>query len=1541
MGIRDLGPGTLVWVPAQDTSKAAFLPATVRQLHDDSTVTIDVLCEVGTKGSSRVSRNDLRLRFSRDDGATSPDSTSLVHMNDASILDNMRRRHKNDEIYTYTANVLLAVNPFKTIDGLYGEEQCRRYKGRHIGALPPHPYAISDTAYRLLNREKKNQALLISGESGAGKTETAKIVMEYLAFVSGTGSDLAMEISGHLLRSQPILESFGNAATLRNNNSSRFGKYSRVFFDDSCALADASITTYLLESARVVTHAERERTYHIFYEVLNGLDESKLREFDLVRDAPYRLLHSAGQKVAGFEDLDLRNFKRLCNALQNVGFNEEAMHQQFQVIAGLIHLGDVAFEDEHGVPRLEATPEDEDSVPVAINSSSVASAARLLGFDADELASVLKYKKIQIRGRTSVHEVARTPMQFRQALHSFIKALYKRMFEGIVSRMNKTFSEMKSPNSQSSDPEDLWRHIGILDIYGFERLERNSFEQLCINLANERLQQCFVENVLLAEQDVYRREAIPWTDLLVPDSQPVVKCIAQIFTSLDDFSGRLAKGLEKDATDERFCTAVVEDATKDPERRDLLKKPLVTSKNRRVTSGGLGANESFTIRHYAGVVEYATAGWLDKNNDRLLQECEDLVVDSSNAVVSSLADEEKETRGSSRSPFRSISKKYQQDLGTLLNTLGTCNLHYIRCFKPNEAQKPNKFQEQMVLDQIVQCGTIELVKIMHDGYPNRCPFSEINERFRSMLPEKFQRYGTRTFIEALMLAYEVPREQWALGMSRLFLKAGQLKALEDMRSEGSPPSAEVLEKIVSGIVRKRWLRAGHAVMFCNYVPKVIAKMQAVRAAQALSRAALIVGRLAPKLEAAKQRVAERRMKARRRVVAAFKTVRLLNAFKVAIREQRLDRLAKIFQRSAFIFSRSRRWIAIGRERALEAANQRAAELRRLEDERKRMEAQRLKMEEDRKQEELRRREEEARRAEEMAARRAEEDKLRQEEERRREASESRRREESLREREEVAAQRAAEVARMEEERAHLEAERKRLEEERAEADARCESEKQERLEAIAKYEAETKMRVEAIAKWEAEKQEREREQQERQRVEAEKEEKLAQKEAEQAEMEEQLARVQADAARLQEQLAEAARGKEQREAEEAAKWKALELREQELEKQRSELVLAQATPQGPKRSSNARRYSQGRSEVDEDEITPMDSVSSAPQKPNEEALQRRTQELEQSHADLERQLQDQRLKMQRLQQQLEEKNTTQERERRNIVGECSPLSLPPEGEEYNFAAMSPVHERLKVSPLAVTPEEDRYTSETKRGPRMSKGARRYSLVGDACGLGAPTNLSRRMSCAVGSGQRQARPSVAPEALKSLESPSGTYTDKDSKVNRRWWGEQKQQLMQDLNFSIEFSPASQRSRRRSTLVGLASSGGSAAKSSTAPALQAAPVRDLTDKFAMVSAGSSAIATASTVASSAQEDQSVSISTADLKRVDDRPVLDVDTNLDSAAYPVAGSGGESPSQAAAVSPSAGKNQAAGPSKMKQPKVYWHKRNSVGASSGSSPNGSEARA
>mmetsp|Transcript_57061 Transcript_57061/g.94872 ORF Transcript_57061/g.94872 Transcript_57061/m.94872 type:complete len:1125 (+) Transcript_57061:34-3408(+) len=929
--------GASVWVPCE--VQEAFLPGTVLRRETISSCgtagarsgsagarssfsaatrsgsegvrCVDV--EVGSE-VRRVPVSDLRARFDEANGSTCADNTALVQLNDASILDNMRRRYFQDEIYTYTASVLLAVNPNKTLPGLYEEEQRRRYRGKHLGTLPPHPFAIADSMYRALvtslrSGQEGSQAVLISGESGAGKTETAKFVMKYLADRSHATSDLAASIQEKVLKAGDILESFGNAVTLRNQNSSRFGKYNRLFFDEDGQLSDASITTYLLESSRVCVHGANERTYHVFYEMLAGLEDSSLVQLSLARDGQYALTHGMdGDASECLKACDAPKFSQLCSALAAMGLGKEELNNCWQILAGLLHLGDVIDRSGKASRRDSGSgsaSDEERQVPH--HAEKAIRAAELLGMNPDELLDAALFKKISIPGRDSFHKVPRTPAQFQQVVHGLIKALYKRLFEHIVHKINNC---MRRPGASM---QSCGRDIGILDIYGFERLQQNSFEQLCINLANERLQQFFVDHVLQAEQGLYAREGLPWNEMHLPDSEPVVRCVAQVFRTLDDFSGRVAKGLdEKAASDEKFCERVLRDMTQEaPAQSGSATQVLRRVKNqtRRRNSEGLGAapNDGFAVQHYAGVVDYTTKGWLSKNNDRLLPDCEALIRDSECSLVRSLGDEDR-----SSSTFRSVSKKYSADLESLLQMLRDCQLHYIRCFKPNSQQAAGHFDGQLVLEQLVQCGTVELVRIMHDGFPNRCAFAEIVSRFQALLPEKFQRYGSRTFIEALMCSHEVPPTEWALGVSRLFLKAGWLQTLEDMRSEGALPKAESLEEIVHGIVRRKWTRAVQVVCFCLWVPKFAKGVQVRKAARAVTCVAALQGSLGARLEAARHRIRRRRElectlyraakvfpKLARRAEAARRKVQMQAELEAAARQAELEaRQAELEARQA-------------------------------------------------------------------------------------------------------------------------------------------------------------------------------------------------------------------------------------------------------------------------------------------------------------------------------------------------------------------------------------------------------------------------------------------------------------------------------------------------------------------------------------------------------------------------------------------------------------------------------------------------------------------
>eukprot|EP00746_Dinoflagellata_sp_MGD_P166557 gnl/MRDRNA2_/MRDRNA2_96531_c0_seq1.p1 gnl/MRDRNA2_/MRDRNA2_96531_c0~~gnl/MRDRNA2_/MRDRNA2_96531_c0_seq1.p1 ORF type:complete len:1449 (+),score=260.15 gnl/MRDRNA2_/MRDRNA2_96531_c0_seq1:78-4424(+) len=854
----------------------------------------------------QLSIQDVRPCHWYDGVNTCEDNTSLVYLDDANILENLHRRYQQDKIYTYTACVLLAVNPYKSLPHLYTDDRKQEYCKKNPGALHPHPYAITDMSYRHLTRERKNQAIVISGESGAGKTETAKIVMRYLTHVSRTDTSSGNSIQERILNANPILESFGNAATKRNRNSSRFGKYNMMFFNKVGTLYSAAIQTFLLESSRVVMHKEGEQNYHIFYELLNGLDDKQLDQLCLERDRQYSLLQRQGESIdthAATPAENQKNFVELQKALDVVGLGQEKK-EIFSIIAALIHLGEVNFEDQNcdgdddSEPQAptnytasadsEAPGDTGDKKPKVdvLEQMSLGDAASLLGLEDYKLSNVLRWHEIHtIRNkRTSFTRVARTKHQAYQTLNTLVKVLYKRLFERIVQVVNKNSGCDKNASDVHRDAtgpgaspkrsaaswangfggEDHLRHIGILDIYGFERLESNSFEQLCINLANERLQQFFIEEVLDAEQHLYRSELNEWMTMAMPDSKPVVEMVNGVMRLLDDYTTTAWQASRNDSdhgqsfqrrideANKKFCEHVHKEHVNGKNATGKV-LPLKFKASR--SQAGPALYDGFVVKHYAGDVSYSTLGWIEKNSDRIVPDIECLIRDSTKPLVSSLADAQACESRSERS--LTISTKYLRDLQDLLDTLNLASLHYIRCFNPNESRCAGQFNAKYVLDQVIQCGTVELVKIMHDGYPNRCPFDDIVNRYINLLPSVFQEYDKRDFVHAIMLAFEVDPAQWVLGMSKLFLKAGQLRLLEDLRNKGSQASQKMLSKIRREFARKKLRRCMVAITISLWIPKHMRKMRRGRVLASLHTAVSIYTKLGRWLKKARFNIHQR------------------------------------------------------------------------------------------------------------------------------------------------------------------------------------------------------------------------------------------------------------------------------------------------------------------------------------------------------------------------------------------------------------------------------------------------------------------------------------------------------------------------------------------------------------------------------------------------------------------------------------------------------------------------------------------------------------
>lgn len=908
-----LKSGEHVWIscPLSGFRKAIVVSA---DAHGSGTITVNPM-DPGSNRSQdsqvQLPMQDVRPCHWYDGANTCDDNTSLVYLDDANILENLHRRYQQDKIYTYTACVLLAVNPYKSLPHLYTDDRKQEYNKKNPGALSPHPYAITDMAYRHLSREKKNQAIVISGESGAGKTETAKIVMRYLTHASRTDNTSGNVIQDRILNANPILESFGNAATKRNRNSSRFGKYNMMFFNKVGTLVSAAIQTFLLESSRVVMHKQGEQNYHIFYELLNGLDDRQLDELCLERDRQYCLLQRQDESVdahAPTASENQKNFEELLKALEVVGLGDDKK-EIFAIIAALIHLGEVNFEDQSGdendahlsnMPSAptgiasadsEAPGDEGDKAPKVevLEQMSLGDAATLLGLEDFKLCNVLRWHEIHTtrNKRVSFTRVARTKHQAYQTLNTLVKVLYKRLFERIVQVVNKNskgdkttthasdgYRDATAPGASPKRSAASWangfgsdenlRHIGILDIYGFERLENNSFEQLCINLANERLQQFFIEEVLDAEQHLYRCELNEWMHMSMPDSKPVVESVNGIMRLLDDYTTTAWQASKTDTDHGQSFQRRIDEANKkfcEHVHKEHVNVKSGTGKVLQLkfkasrSQVGPALYDGFVVKHYAGDVSYSTQGWIEKNSDRIVPDIECLIRDSTKPLVSSLADAQACESRSERS--LTISTKYLRDLQDLLDTLNLASLHYIRCFNPNESRCAGQFNARYVLDQVVQCGTVELVKIMHDGYPNRCPFDDIVNRYIKLLPSVFQDYDKRDFVHAIMLAFEVDPQQWVLGMSKLFLKAGQLRLLEDLRVTGSQASQKMLSKIRRQFAKKKLRRCFTAITIALWIPRHMRRMRRGRVLASLFTAISIYMKLNRWLKKARFNIRQR------------------------------------------------------------------------------------------------------------------------------------------------------------------------------------------------------------------------------------------------------------------------------------------------------------------------------------------------------------------------------------------------------------------------------------------------------------------------------------------------------------------------------------------------------------------------------------------------------------------------------------------------------------------------------------------------------------
>ncbi|KAI9317670.1 P-loop containing nucleoside triphosphate hydrolase protein [Dichotomocladium elegans] len=739
------------------------------------------LQEIEKSGGSKLPplRNPPKMEYT-------DDLTNLSHLNEPAVLNTIRTRYLQHLIYTYSGIVLIAVNPFDRVS-LYEPDIIQQYSGKRRGELEPHLFAIAEDAYRCMIREQTNQTIVVSGESGAGKTVSAKYIMRYFATADDQESEGKRkktsggmtEVEEQILATNPIMEAFGNAKTTRNDNSSRFGKYIEIQFDDGANIIGAKIRTYLLERSRLIFQPQTERNYHIFYQLCAGAPLSEKKEYELDDYTAFHYLNQSGTGTIPNVD-DAAEFEITQRALSTVGLSVQLQWKIFRLLAALLHIGNIQIGG-----RGDAVLSESDR--------SLQTASKLMGINPAEFRKWIVRKQIVTRSEKIVTNL--TPAQAQVVKDSVAKYVYANLFEWLVGVINDSLS--------CPDRDQIATFIGVLDIYGFEHFKKNSFEQFCINYANEKLQQQFNQHVFKLEQEEYIREEINWSFIEFSDNQ---KCIELIearmgILSLLDEESRLPAG-----TDQAFCQKLY-DNFDTPEYRPYFKKPRFS-------------NKSFTISHYAHDVEYTAENFLDKNKDTVPDEHLNLLQSSEFDFLTDVLDkaaaanppppvENKRMSMMFRKP--TLGSIFKLSLINLMDTIGQTNVHYIRCIKPNEAKVAWTFEANMVLAQLRACGVLETIRISCAGYPSRWSFEEFADRYYALVPSKH--WDNRETLDIPKLCSTIldfsikDRDQYQVGLTKIFFRAGQLAYMEKMRSDRFNACATVLQKnIRRHIYHTRYIR---------------------------------------------------------------------------------------------------------------------------------------------------------------------------------------------------------------------------------------------------------------------------------------------------------------------------------------------------------------------------------------------------------------------------------------------------------------------------------------------------------------------------------------------------------------------------------------------------------------------------------------------------------------------------------------------------------------------------------------------------------------
>uniref|UniRef100_A0A672JQE5 Unconventional myosin-Va n=1 Tax=Salarias fasciatus TaxID=181472 RepID=A0A672JQE5_SALFA len=720
------------------------------------------------------------------------DLTALSYLHEPAVLHNLKVRFMDSKlIYTYCGIVLVAINPYETLP-IYGTDIISAYSGQNMGDMDPHIFAVAEEAYKQMARDERNQSIIVSGESGAGKTVSAKYAMRYFATVSGSASEANVEEK--VLASNPIMEAIGNAKTTRNDNSSRFGKYIEIGFDARYRIIGANMRTYLLEKSRVVFQADEERNYHIFYQLCASahLPEYKTLKLGGANDFLYTR-QGRSPVIDGVDDS-----KELCNtrsAFTLLGINESYQMGLFQVLAAILHLGNVEIKER-----------DSDSSIIPPNNHHLTAFCELVGVTYQDMSQWLCHRKLKTATETYVKTLSR--LQATNARDALSKHIYAKLFNWIVEHVNKALITNVKQHS----------FIGVLDIYGFETFEINSFEQFCINYANEKLQQQFNMHVFKLEQEEYMREQIPWTLIDFYDNQPCINLIEAKMGILDllDEECKMPKGSD-DSWAQKLYNTHLKTCT-------LFEKPRMS-------------NRAFIIQHFADKVEYQCDGFLEKNKDTVNEEQINVLKASKfDLLVELFRDEEKATSptgqvqgtggrtrlsvkpdkgrdSSSKEHKKTVGCQFRNSLQMLMETLNATTPHYVRCIKPNDFKQAFSFDPKRAVQQLRACGVLETIRISAAGFPSRWTYQEFFSRYRVLMKQKDVLPDKKLTCKNVLEKLVQDQDKYQFGKTKIFFRAGQVAYLEKLRADKLRAACIRIQKTIRcWLARKKYLRKRSAAI---------------------------------------------------------------------------------------------------------------------------------------------------------------------------------------------------------------------------------------------------------------------------------------------------------------------------------------------------------------------------------------------------------------------------------------------------------------------------------------------------------------------------------------------------------------------------------------------------------------------------------------------------------------------------------------------------------------------------------------------------------